>query len=52
MQVGKGIVIASEINFKAGKDDPIARRLLNNIINYLDSFQKRDASALMNPAHQ
>jgi len=39
IQMGKGSVVASEINFKAGKDDPIARRLFNNVVNYLGSAQ-------------
>jgi len=37
IQNGRGRVIASEMNFESGKSDPIARRLLSNVINYLAS---------------
>jgi hypothetical protein len=39
IKMGKGSVVAGEMNFKAGKEDPIARRLLSNIVNYLGSLR-------------
>ncbi|HTB85413.1 MAG TPA: glycoside hydrolase family 2 TIM barrel-domain containing protein [Candidatus Sulfotelmatobacter sp.] len=35
LQIGKGRLIASELNLEAGRSDPIARRLLMNLIHYL-----------------
>jgi hypothetical protein len=35
IQVGKGRLIASEMNFESGPIDPVARRLFNNTISYL-----------------
>jgi hypothetical protein len=37
LRLGKGRVLASEMNLESGQDDPIARRLLVNIISYLES---------------
>ena len=37
VRVGKGVVIASEVNFAASENDPVARRLLANVIGYLSS---------------
>ncbi len=37
IQLGKGRILASEMNFEAGKDDPIALRLLGNVIAYLQT---------------
>ena len=39
IKLGKGTVIASEMNFDAGQDDPIAQRLSSNVIRYLESVQ-------------
>lgn len=36
LQVGKGHLIASELNLEAGKSEPIAHRLLMNLIGYLE----------------
>jgi hypothetical protein len=41
IQIGKGRLIASELNFESATNDPISKRLLSNIINYLDSSQIR-----------
>jgi len=38
IQVGKGQLIASEMNFESGQTDPVARRLFNNTISYLASY--------------
>ncbi|HXC35527.1 MAG TPA: glycoside hydrolase family 2 TIM barrel-domain containing protein [Candidatus Acidoferrales bacterium] len=37
IRIGKGHLIASELNFDSASNDPIPRRLLSNIINCLDS---------------
>ena len=37
LRLGKGRVLASEMNLESGQDDPIARRLLVNIIGYLET---------------
>lgn len=37
IRIGKGRIIASELNFESAGNDPISRRLLSNIINYLNS---------------
>ncbi|MEP6663421.1 MAG: hypothetical protein ABJC04_07120, partial [Verrucomicrobiota bacterium] len=37
ISMGKGRLIASEMNFESGKNDPIAQRLLQNIIHYLNA---------------
>jgi len=39
IHVGRGCLIASELNFDSATNDPISRRLLSNIINYLDSSE-------------
>jgi beta-galactosidase len=36
MQIGKGRLLASELNLEAGKNDPVACRLLINMIGYLE----------------
>jgi beta-galactosidase len=40
IQSGKGCLIASEMNLESGEADPISRRLLSNIINYLENSNK------------
>jgi hypothetical protein len=35
IQLGKGRLLASEMLFESGKNDPIAQRLLMNCLNYL-----------------
>ncbi len=35
IRVGKGLLLASELCYEAGENDPIARRLLRNAIDYL-----------------
>jgi hypothetical protein len=35
IRAGKGILIASEMNYESARIDPIAERLLNNLIHYL-----------------
>ena len=35
IRIGKGRLLASELNFESGKNDPISRRLLNNSIRYV-----------------
>jgi beta-galactosidase len=37
LRLGKGRVLASEMNLESGQDDPIARRLLVNMISYLET---------------
>ena len=37
IHIGKGRLVASELNFESAKNDPISRRLLSNIINYLET---------------
>jgi hypothetical protein len=37
MRIGKGRLIASELNLESAANDPVAKRLLSNIINYLAS---------------
>ena len=37
IKIGKGRLLASELNFESGKNDPISRRLLTNIIGHLAS---------------
>ncbi|HEY1791220.1 MAG TPA: glycoside hydrolase family 2 TIM barrel-domain containing protein [Verrucomicrobiae bacterium] len=37
IRIGKGRLVASELNFESAGTDPISKRLLSNIINYLDS---------------
>lgn len=34
IRIGKGCLLASELNFESAANDPIAKRLLSNIINY------------------
>jgi hypothetical protein len=36
IRAGKGVLISSEMNFAASENDPIARRLLANVIGYLN----------------
>jgi hypothetical protein len=36
IRIGKGRLLASELCLESGKDDPIARRLLANMIHYLE----------------
>jgi hypothetical protein len=37
IQIGKGRLLASELNLESAKNDPIARRLLMNMIGYLQN---------------
>jgi hypothetical protein len=37
IHIGKGRLLASELNFESASNDPVSRRLLSNIINYLAS---------------
>ncbi len=37
IHIGKGRLLASELNFESASNDPISKRLLNNILNYLNS---------------
>jgi hypothetical protein len=42
IRAGKGMVIASELNFAASENDPIARRILANAIGYLNSAKSQN----------
>ncbi|HSY44160.1 MAG TPA: glycoside hydrolase family 2 TIM barrel-domain containing protein [Candidatus Acidoferrum sp.] len=53
LQVGSGTVIASELNLEAGSSDPIAERMLSNLIQYLTSEgQQQTDDAKTAPQHR
>ncbi|HEV2452857.1 MAG TPA: hypothetical protein VGY98_01260 [Verrucomicrobiae bacterium] len=41
IRIGKGLLIASELNFESAAIDPISRRLLGNVLNFLGASQSK-----------
>ncbi len=37
IRIGKGLLLASELNLESAGTDPVSKRLLSNIIKYLES---------------
>lgn len=41
IRVGKGLLIAGELNFESAATDPISRRLRDNVLNFRGASQSK-----------